>query len=193
MSPPRLVEGRVHELTGPAAPAFALLTLARQRIGGEIAACAPPPWTSALHPEAVARFFDPNRVLHVPCPLEGERLWAAETALRTAVMGAVLIVTAKTPTLTQFRRLQLAALSGDTLGLVIVSQPAASTAAETRWRCTPLHAGDGESDMRLHASLYKNKKGIVGSWVLNVIGETNCLHLDAAPAGEPVWPERIAG
>jgi len=188
IAPPKLEKARVHEATGPAAFAFALL-MARK---GEIALCASPRWLGGLHPEALARFCDPDAVLHVAATLAGDVLWAAETALRSGAVKTVIAVAEKSPGLTNFRRLQLAAETGRALGIIIVERPAHSTAAETRWRCIPLYTDDEES-FRIHASLYKNRKGIVGSWVINVVGETNSLHMDAAPAGEPVWPERIAG
>jgi len=158
---------------------------------GEIVLCGPPRWLSALHPEAAARFCDPNRMLHALSPIETEVLWSAETALRSGAASSVIVATERSPNLTNFRRLQLAALAGKSLGLVIVNQPAANAAAETRWHCTSSCA-ETLGEFRIHVSLYKNKKGIVGSWILNVSGETNSLHLDAAPAGEPVRPHRIA-
>ncbi len=185
---PALSPGRVHEASGPGASAFVFL-MARK---GDAMLCGPPHWLSALHPQSVARFCDPNAVLHVPCPLAADVLWAAETGLRSGAVSTVIAVMEKSPGLTNFRRLQLAAQAGKSLGLIIVSQPAHSTAAETRWLCHPVYT-DQDEEIRIHASVYKNKKGIVGSWILNVSGETNTLHMDAAPAGEPVWPERIAG
>lgn len=185
---PKLEPGRVHELSGPSAAAFAFLMAQT----GQTMLCGPPRWLSSLHPEGLARFCDPNAVLHVACPLDADVLWSAETALRSRAVSNVIVVTEKSPGLTNFRRLQLAALAGKSLGLVIVNRPAHSTAAETRWHCAPVFT-DQEKGMRLHASLYKNKKGMIGSWMINVFGETDIVHLDAAPAGEPVWPDRIAG
>ncbi|MEM8772996.1 MAG: hypothetical protein AAGD92_15215 [Pseudomonadota bacterium] len=185
---PELRKGRVHEISGPAAASFAFL-MTRP---GEAMVCGPPRWLSALHPESVGRFFDPNSILLTPCPLDTDVLWAAENALRAGCIKTVFIVTDKSPGLTNFRRLQLAALAGKSLGLMIVNRPAHSTAAETRWHCAPSYAGQ-PGEIRIHASLYKNKRGNIGSWIINVFGEEDTLYLDAAPAGEPVWPNRIAG
>ncbi|GJL65073.1 MAG: hypothetical protein NPIRA05_00440 [Nitrospirales bacterium] len=159
---------------------------------GETMLCGPPYSLSSLHPESVAQFCDPNAFLFVPCPLSADVLWAAETALRSGSVKNVIIIAERSPGLTNFRRLQLAALNGKSLGLMIVDKPAHSTAAETRWHCTPV-VTDELGEVRFHASLYKNKKGTIGSWVVNVLGEENTLHLDAKPAGEPVWPGRVAG
>ena len=185
--PPELQPGRVHELSGSGAWVFAFL----KAMQGEIMLCGRPACLEALHPESVALFCDPNRVLHTLCPLEADALWAGETALRAGCVKIVIIALQKSPGLTSFRRLQLAAQAGKALGLVIVQSPAHSTPAETRWHCTAQHTDQGDA-LRLHASLYKNKRGSIGSWVLNALGQTNPLHLDAAPAGEPVWPDRMA-
>lgn len=187
-TPPELRSGRVHELTGPGAPAFAFL-MARK---GPVLLCGAPRWVNAYHPEAAARFCDPDAVLHVSCPLEIDVLWTAETALRSGAMRTVIAGLEKSPGLTNFRRLQLAAQTGRSLGVLIVNRPSHSSAAETRWHVTPAPSDCWET-FRLHASLYKNKRGFIGGWVLNVSGEKDTLRLDAAPAGEPVRPDRIAG
>ena len=185
---PRLQQGRVHELSGASAFAFALL----MAHVGHILFCGPPRWLKTLHPDGVRRFIDPACVLHAACPLEAEALWAAETALRSGALATVILMTERSPGLSPFRRLQLAAQASNTLGIVITSHPAGGTAAETRWYCTPQHTEKIDT-ARLYASLYKNKRGLVGSWVLDVTGKENSLRVDAAPAGEPVWPDRIAG
>lgn len=186
--PPALTPARVHEASGPAAAVFAFL-MARK---GEIALCATPRWLSGLHPEACARFCDPDAVLHVAAPLNVDALWAAEACLRSGAVKTVIAALNKAPGFTNFRRLQLAAEKGRALGIVLVERPAPSSAAETRWRCFPLYT-DEQDSFRLHASLYKNRRGVVGSWIFNVAGQENTLHMDAAPASEPVGPERIAG
>ena len=160
-------------------------------LDGEIMICGSPRWVSSLHPENLGQFCDPNSVVHIPCPLTADVLWAAETALRSGCVPTVIIVVEKSPGLTNFRRLQLAALAGNALGLVIVNRPAHSTAAETRWHCKPVYAEEA-GQVRIHVSLYKNKRGNVGSWIINVFGEEDTLHLDATSSGEPVWPEWVA-
>ena len=202
---PPLKAGRVHELSGLSAPAFAFL-MAR---AGEIVLCGPPHWLASLHPSGVGRFHDPGRIIHVPAPVAGDALWAAETALRSGAAPTVVVVTSRTPDLTAFRRLQLAAEAKGAVGLLIVTHPAAGSAAETRWHCLPKaeplaneplnlkeSTGSGASAQAdstlILASLYKNKRGTVGSWLLNVRGQKDHLRVDATPAGEPVWPGRVA-
>jgi protein ImuA len=185
---PKLQTGRVHELSGESAVTFAFLMAKK----GELMICGAPYWVSSLHPESVSRFFDPNFCLQAMCHLYADVLWAAENALRSGCIATVLIALDGSPSLTNFRRLQLAAQCGGSLGLAIVNRPAPSSAAETRWHCTPAYSEE-QNSARIHASLYKNKRGLVGSWLLDVSWEKDCLHMDAAPAGEPVWPERIAG
>ena len=184
---PELRSERVHEISGVSASAFAFL-MARK---SAILLCGSPRMLAAYHAEAVAQYCDPETMLHVPCPLEVDSLWTAETALQSGCMATVIACLEKSPSLTNFRRLQLAAKTGSSLGLVIVSRPAHSTAAETRWHCTPVPTSQW-GEVRIHASLYKNKRGVIGSWVLNVFGETNNLCLDATLAGEPICPQRVA-
>lgn len=185
---PALETAKVHEASGPAATAFALL-MARK---GEMALCASPRWLAALHPETCARFCDPDAVLHVAATLTVDTLWAAEVCLRSGAVKTVIAALDRSPDLTNFRRLQLAAETGRALGILLVERPASSSAAQTRWRCIPLYTDERES-FRIHASLYRSRNGIVGSWMINVTGQENALHMDATPTGEPVWPERIAG
>ena len=185
---PELKGGRVHEISGCSAIAFSLLHTRDK----EIMTCASPHWLGALHPQSLARFCAPQRVLHTACTLEVDALWAAENALRAGCLGVVIVALERTPNLTHFRRLQLAAQAGNTLGLAIVKHPAHSSPAETRWHCTAQYTEE-EGGMRLHTSLYKNKKGITGSWVIDVFGEKEHMRLAATPAGEPVWPQRRAG
>lgn len=152
---PELQTGRVHELSGSGAWVFAFVSAAE----GELMLCGAPHLLASLHPESIAQFCDPNRVLHTACPLEGDALWAGETALRSGSVRTVIIALEKSPGLTNFRRLQLAAQAGKALGLVIVKQPASSTPAETRWHCTAQYTDQGDA-LRLHASLYKNKEAL---------------------------------
>mgnify|MGYP002277738828 CR=1 FL=1 len=203
ISLPPLAAGRMHELSGPAALAFALLA-ARD---GAVLITGSPQALSSLDPDGVAALADPRQVTLVPCPVKAEALWAAETALRAGGIETVILITGGTPDLTSLRRLQLAARAGGALGLILSDRPSAASAAETRWLCQPLlskaSAGLGDST-RLHLSLYKNKKGTEGSWIVDVrpddsyetslaTGGPHSLRVTAAPAGEPLRPGRDRG
>ncbi|WP_136683905.1 hypothetical protein [Falsirhodobacter xinxiangensis] len=105
-------------------------------------------------------------------------LWAAEEALRR-LPGALVIATPEKPlTLTAGRRLQLAAESGTTTGLLLIEDGAGSPAVETRWHCDPLA---GESTLHRWSRI-KNKKGPTGSWTLDWDGSSAAFDMVSAPA-----------
>ena len=189
-----LKPARVHEASGDGAFVFALLAMARAARSGETLCIGAPDWLGAFDPNGIARLADPQAMLHVACPLKADVLWAAETALRAGAAATVLIALYSTPDHRSFRRLQLAAEAGRTLGIVLVRQAAFTSPAETRWHCSPCR----ENGQRgLHVSLYKNKSGVEGSWYLygygdKKTGDTDHGGLVAAPAGDPVWPGRVA-
>jgi protein ImuA len=187
-----LQNGRVHEVCGSAADAFAVTIAARLMgpliwIGGE-------KQVGSLSPTALQDFFDPARVLTVSCQTRKETLWAAEQALRCggaagAALG-VIIEMNMGPNLTESRRLQLAAEAGRSLGLVLIGKRAQSSAAQTRWQCEAL-----PQDASWKWSLQKNKSGPVGTWNVTwqqngkqtekrreANGPSGDVHMVAAPA-----------
>lgn len=103
-------------------------------------------------------------------------LWAAEEALRGA-SGALVVAQPEKPlTLTEGRRLQLAAEAGGSTGLMLIAENAGSPATETRWDCAPL-----VGDSTLHRwNIIKNKKGTTGSWVLDWDGTSAAFDMVSA-------------
>ncbi|NHK27187.1 hypothetical protein FF098_004640 [Parvularcula flava] len=180
--------GRVHELSGMSADMVALLAAGE----GQKLLCGPPGWIASIHPEGLSLYADPAQFLQISCPLKADALWSTETALRSGSVDSVIAWFDSTPDLTSFRRLQLAAREGHSLGLLIVARPAVSSAAETRWHCLPARPENNDSTL-IHLSLHKNKKGTIGSWNLHVKRAKSHLDLDAAPAGEPRRPDRHTG
>ncbi|MGV6819626.1 MAG: ImuA family protein [Parvularcula sp.] len=195
-TPPSLHRGRVHELSGEAALLYALLSLGAQRA----LLCGPPRILGALNPDGISRFVDPQQLTLALCPLAQDACWAMETALRDSSLPVCLLLTYRTPDLTAFRRLQLAAREGGTLGLVITTEPAPNSAGETRWHCSFPPAKDANRSANslfqsstVNVSLYKNKKGTTGQWRVQIDCTANPLSVDATFAGEPVCPQRCAG
>ncbi|WP_306253701.1 ImuA family protein [Parvularcula sp. IMCC14364] len=190
---PKLKGGRVHEVSGDGALAFALLMAFGAMKGREALCIGSPDWLAALQPHGLERFVDPQSLVHVACPLKTDVLWAAETALRAGAVRVVLLSLFATPDGKSLRRLQLAAETGGALGIILVREVAFTSPAETRWHCQPCRQGDARG---LHVSLYKNKSGVEGSWYLYGYGatehNTGAGRLAATPAGEPVWPGRLA-
>ena len=166
-SPPALAPARVHEVWGEGASAFALMRAA-ERSGPVL--WIQGPWRLArLHPQGVARLFDPARLLMVEARRAMEALWCLEEALRGAGDDAAVIAALpEALDLTQSRRLQLAAERGGALGLCLTPETPASNAVETRWRAAPSsHASSCASSCSSTShrwELVKNKRGILGAW-----------------------------
>ncbi|MDH2326357.1 hypothetical protein QCN27_05720 [Cereibacter sp. SYSU M97828] len=169
-----LLPSRVHEAQGSGRVFFAL-------------------WQTMRYPSAVwvAPFLD--RELPTASSITFVRadgidiLWAAEEALRSVPGGLVIAQPQKRLSLTEGRRLQLAAEAGCSTGLFLVSDGAGSPATETRWNCTSL-AGDST----LHRwEIIKNKKGTLESWILNWDGSSAAFDMVSAtgqrcgPADQP--------
>lgn len=177
---------RVHEVEGPGRRLFALLQATRQK--------GPIFWVLPAHvPETPMLWGLPQGVadrLHlIRAKGETDLLWAAEETLRSANVGAVLAEPEKPMGLTAGRRLQLAAETGRTLGLMLIRQGQGSNATETRWHCTPVPApvsADADST-RQRWSLIKNKIGTLGDWTVDWDGATAAFHL-VPEAGERPRP-----
>ncbi|MEM8754452.1 MAG: hypothetical protein AAGF90_15850 [Pseudomonadota bacterium] len=144
---PALALGRAHEATGPAAWVFAALVASR--LSGPVLWIRPAWSREAPHPEGVAPFFDPARLVFVDAPRPLDVLWAAEEALRSGAAPFVIAEAAEPPALTPLRRLQLAAEAGGAgakgavappLCLILPPRPGSAGAVESRWRCDPLPA-----------------------------------------------------
>ena len=157
--PPK--SGRAHEAQGPGATFFALAVCAAQ----------PKPclWLSekwipeGLHPQGVAPFFDPARLLLAQTQNQPDSLASTEEALRSAAFGVVVARLSQPLTLFTGRRLQLAAKAGNSTGIFLIPEGAGSHAAETRWHCAPHYEPD---DSTLHRwQLIKNKSGTLTGWV----------------------------
>jgi len=92
-----------------------------------IALIAPPyiPYASAWQGNGV----DISRLLWVHPRNSSDQLWAVEQALRAGACGAVLSWTSASPTFEQLRRLQLAAETGRSFGVMFRSVPSATQAS----------------------------------------------------------------
>lgn len=157
-----LPAGSLHELVGhaPSITGFLAAFLARVRPGRPIL------WiTSEQQPYApgLAAFgLDHRRLTIAWARRPQDRLWAFEDALRTPGFAAVIAEVGNAD-LTETRRLQLAAESGNGLGL-LVRRDAAPSAALTRWRVDTV-LGDGRSP-RWSVTLERCRGGQPASWLV---------------------------
>jgi len=164
---------RVHEAEGRGRRAFALFQAARHP--------GPLVWILPAHvPELPMLRGLPQGVgerLHLLRPTgETDLLWCLEEALRAAPVGLVIAEPEKPISLTAGRRLQLAAEAGRSTGLTLIREAAGSNASETRWTCAPV--ASAVADSTLHQwDLNKNKKGTLGSWVVNWNGASAAVHM----------------
>jgi len=150
--------GRLHEVTGSASLSLALCAGA--------AASGPIFWNglnrdvTSLRAKGISRFFDPNRLIQCEASNRREILWCAEEALRCKGAELVILQMDIGPDLFESRRLQIAAQTGGGLGLVLIGKRAQSSAAQTRWHCTPHPHLLGHWAW----SLTKNRSGRLGHW-----------------------------
>jgi len=171
--PLALVPARVHEAQGRGRRVFALFQAVRTP--GVVV------WVMPAHipelPFLGALPLGINERLHLfRATGETDQLWAVEEALRASSVGLVIAEPQQPLSLTAGRRLQLAAEAGQTRGIMLIRAEAGSNAAESRWTCEAVPGA--RQDSTLHRwSITKNKKGTMGSWVLNWDGTSAAFTL----------------
>jgi protein ImuA len=113
----------------------------------------------------------PERLIAVAAARPRDVLWAMEEALRSRAIGIVIgeIRSREIDTIAT-RRLSLAAAAGNTLGLLLRPSPGEETsAAVTRWLVATTPAApspQGVGPPRFTARLMRNRRGHLGTWIL---------------------------
>lgn len=159
-----LRSSRVHEASGPAAHGFAAVIASG--LSGPLFWVREGWRPERLVPQSLERYFDPSLLLFAETKTQAESLAVGEEALRDGVCPLVVMELFAPLTLTEGRRLQLAAKAGGATGLCLIPETVTNNTAETRWRCGPLPDPDGEpGDSTLQRwALTKNKTGTLGVW-----------------------------
>jgi protein ImuA len=163
-----LKHARAHEICGDGALAFAAISAGAAR--GAVVWISER-WKPTVHPEGLAPYCDPGRLLLTRADSQLNVLASAETALRSGAAGLVVAEVSGAIGLTEGRRLQLAAEAGGTTALLLIPEGAGSNAAETRWRCSGV-ALQGSPRQNPHDStrwrwsLIKNKIGTLSEWIV---------------------------
>ncbi|MFN3273755.1 MAG: ImuA family protein [Paracoccus sp. (in: a-proteobacteria)] len=180
---------RVHEVFGPSALGFAMISATSS------AGCllwVRQAWHSdVLQPLGLVPFLDPARLLMARTPDQTDSLAVAEEALRDGAIPFVVIEFTRPLDLREGRRLQLAARAGGTTGLCIIPEGMGSNAAETRWRVAPVFDLAREDSTLMRWEITKNKSGTFGVWDVQWDLQTRRLHvvsasgLRAGSAGAP--------
>lgn len=156
----RLLRGRMHEAWGPSELFFALAQATRA--SGKIVVIQDQKEQDQVTPAGTP---STEHMLYLMVRDDTEALAVTEDCMRSTSITTVIASPRKPLTLTQGRRLQLAAAEGNTIGITVIQEGAGCHAAETRWHCRPLPADDGGA---LHEwRLEKDKKGPEAEW--NVI------------------------
>ncbi|MFC3086032.1 ImuA family protein [Tabrizicola soli] len=187
VSPLTLAPNRVHEAGGRGRRAFALFQALRH--AGPIVWILPDhiperPLLAGL-PEGLG-----ERLILLTPKSATDLLWSVEEALRAAPVGLLIAEPKAALTLTEGRRLQLAAETGQTTGLMLIREGEGCPSTETRWNCEPA-AGPSDSTLQ-RWSLSKNKRGTCGEWVIDWDGASAAFHM-VPEAGERRKPQEAPG
>lgn len=138
-----LVQGRVHEATGPARRTFALWLAARTK--GPVFWIAPAWAQERLNSDGVCQWLTPGRIVFVSPKRSEDLLWSMEEVLRAGACPVCIADLPDLPNLTQVRRMHLAAESGGQtgahlpLGVLLTPGKGGAAGVETRWHMRPRH------------------------------------------------------
>lgn len=155
--------GRVHEVCGPGATAFAAICAAPGT--GPVLWIREAHTREALTPQGLLPFLDPARLLIAQTRTPADSLAVAEEVLKDGTVPLVVLAVTRPLDLREGRRLQLAAGAGGTTGLCLIPEGMGSNAAETRWRATPrLAPQPGPDSTPFRWESIKNKSGTMGAW-----------------------------
>ncbi len=140
----------------------------------------------------------PERLITVAAARTRDVLWAMEEALRCRAIGLVIgELRAREIDPVMTRRLSLAAAAGTTLGILLRPAPGEETsAAATRWiigTAPSAPSPHGIGPPRLAARLMRNRRGHLGTWIVEwnrteqryVLASANPQHLVVAPVDRP--------
>jgi protein ImuA len=166
-----LARGCLHELCGGAAAAgFAAALLGRLAADGHVAWIGPR--DDLFAPGLSALGLAPERLIVVRARARDARLWALEEALRSPGLTAVLAEVDRL-TLTQSRRLQLAAEAKGVTAFLLRPLAESPSAAMTRWLITslPEEAATGDASRawrppRWRVELVRCRGGRTGAWTI---------------------------
>ncbi|MCC7281191.1 MAG: hypothetical protein IT556_02335 [Acetobacteraceae bacterium] len=170
-----IARGAVHEvLAADPGAASGFVAMLAGRASAQVAQ-APVLWLSPARapkpyaPGLAAFGLAPAALVVVEAEAEN-LLWAAEEALRSPAPAAVIVL-GTVPTLTAWRRLQLAAEASAGLGLLLGPDQAVPrpSAACTRWRVAAAPGGDGPAHAlappRWRLDLLRARGGRPASWL----------------------------
>lgn len=143
-----LVQGRVHEASGPARRSFAMWLAAQTE--GPVLWIAPAWGQEKLNSDGICAWINPARLVFVSPRRTEDMLWTMEEALRSGTVPLSVADLPDLPGLTQVRRMHLAAETGNkssggsSSGLLLTPGQGGAAGVETRWHLSPNHASAHE-------------------------------------------------
>lgn len=175
---PDLQWSRAHEVMGASALSFAFHVARQSRSLSRphpILLIGSSREIHSLRPEGLRGFVPPASISLIEATRRTDRLWTAEQCLAAKAQALVILHLDQGPNLSESRSLQIAAERGGSLGLILISKGAQSSACQTRWSCKPTHDG-------WVWELLKNKSGRVGCW--NIRAGPGGRLLDPIPSSQ---------
>lgn len=144
----QLAQGRVHEACGTARRSFAMWLNAQTQ--GPVIWIAQPWLREKLNGDGVRDWIDPGRLVFVHASRPEDVLWTMEEVLRSGAVSIAIADLTGLPSLTQVRRMHLAAETGTNegqcapLGLLLTPGMGGAAGVETRWHLSPNHSANQE-------------------------------------------------
>lgn len=192
-----IAAGAVHEVTGSAAGGF--VALLAGRFAGPVLWCVMASSRTALYGPGLAAFgLETQRLVIARCADRRDMLWAMEEGLRDPALAVVVAEPDRPVALTASRRLQLAAETGGTTGLVLRRGAAegalAPSAVCSRWQADSLPAlgvsGTPAEGARWRLALLRCRGGLTGTgragtknWIVDWCDATGDLSLVSGAGG----------
>ena len=135
-----LEHGRVHECYGPDKLFFPFFLA--QRCKGPILWIRPSYFKHMVNPNGISKWVNPHRFIFVNSPSFKNTLWCIEESLRIGIPPLIIAELEQIPTLTQIRRMHLAAKSCKSskvtpLPLILTPKDGGALGVETRWHIRP--------------------------------------------------------
>lgn len=176
-----LMQGRVHEASGPARRSFALW-LAAQTDGPVF--WITPSWArDRLNSDGICQWINPARLIFVSPKRAEDILWTMEEVLRAGAVALSVADLPDLPSLTHVRRMHLAAETGGQsgahlpLGLLLTPGKGGAAGVETRWHLRTGHEGGQDN---WHLDRVRARTAPHKSWTIERARETRKLKIKTA-------------
>lgn len=161
------MQGRVHEVSGPARRTFAMWLAAQTQ--GPVFWIAQPWSPDRLNSDGVSHWINPARLIFITPKRAEDLLWTMEEILRAGTNALSVVDLPGLPNLTQVRRMHLAAEAGGQsggqrpLGLLMTPGQGGAAGVETRWHLQARHHAGHD---RWHLDRVRARTAPCKSWTV---------------------------